>query len=127
MFCAILAHSKKAKMHKNSFRTGTPLQEFLKVCEEPVKAEKEIFTDDAKDIYIAAQRWRFEKMVSAIYECRGSHTDSKIEVRLQNFSFFIFWIWEKSRGASDLSRGVSFDVGRVDLNPLPVEQTPGKA
>ncbi len=52
--CAILAHSKEAKMHKNSFRRGTQLQEFLKVCEEPVKAEKEIFTDDAKDIYIAA-------------------------------------------------------------------------
>ncbi len=30
------------------------MQEFLKVCEEPVKAEKEIFTDDAEDIYIAA-------------------------------------------------------------------------
>ncbi len=41
-------------MHKNSFRTGTSLQEFLKVCEEPIKAEKEICTDDAKDIYIAA-------------------------------------------------------------------------
>ncbi len=54
MFCAILAHSKKANMHKNSFRTGTPLQDFLKVSEETVKAEKEIFTDDAKDIYIAA-------------------------------------------------------------------------
>ncbi len=76
-------------MHKNS---GTPLQEFLKVCEEPIKAEKEIFTDDAKDIYIAAQRRGFEKMVSAIYKWRGSHTDSKIQVRLQNFSFFSFWI-----------------------------------
>ena len=38
-------------MHKNSFRTGTSLQEFLKVCEEPVKAEKDIFTDDWHTIH----------------------------------------------------------------------------
>ncbi len=37
-----MAHSKEAKMHKNSCRTGTPLQEFLNVCEEPDKPEKEI-------------------------------------------------------------------------------------
>ncbi len=53
-------------MHKISFRTGTPLQEILKVCKEPVRAEKEIFTDGGKYIYIAAQRRRFEKMESAV-------------------------------------------------------------
>ena len=41
-------------MHKNSIRTGTPVQLFLKVCEEPIKAEKEIFIDDAKEFNIIA-------------------------------------------------------------------------
>ena len=41
-------------MHKNWLRTGTPVQLFLKVCEEPAKAQKDIFIDDAKEFNIAA-------------------------------------------------------------------------
>ena len=40
-------------MHKNSLRTGPPVQLFLKVCEEPVNAEKDIFIDDVKEFNIA--------------------------------------------------------------------------